>query len=121
MLAQETKDGAYNDFQLFFNRLVCMSSVKVVADPFHTWPQVQGINPHHMAAGHTKAEPTVYDKAGAEVLEVEHAIKRAHDAFKILFFNKDQMSLLTTDKFPNVLFLCDFGAGNYQLLKSLSN
>ena len=53
---QKSKDEAYNQFQLFFNRQVCMSSVKVVPDPFHTWMQIQGNDLHHMAAGMTKAE-----------------------------------------------------------------
>merc|ERR1712198_643195 len=54
-LDQNAKDAAYNEFQLMFNRLVCLSSVRVVPDPFHTWSKVQGKNEHHMAAGHTKA------------------------------------------------------------------
>ena len=112
MLAQETKDGAYNDFQLFFNRLVCMSSVKVVADPFHTWPQVQGINPHHMAAGHTKASQNIKDKGSLGDIEFSDILKATHHAYKTLFFTKDQMAILTTDNFPSAIFLCDFGAGN---------
>ena len=56
-LEQKEKDTAYNEFQLMFNRLVCLSSVRVVPDPFQTWTQIQGNNPRHMSAGHTTATP----------------------------------------------------------------
>ena len=111
MFNQKSKDEAYNQFQLFFNRQVCMSSMKVVPDPFHTWSQVQGNNLHHMAAGMTKAEQIIYDKAAIEGLDVDDALKAAHHAYKVLFFNRDQMSLLTTDCIPHVIFMADFGAG----------
>ena len=113
MFDQKSKDEAYNQFQLFFNRLVCMSSVKVVPDPFHTWAQVQGNDLHPMSAGMTKAEQFVHDKAAKEGLDLEDALKASHHAYKVLFFNKDQMSLLTSDCSPHVIFLCDFGAGKF--------
>ena len=109
---QKSKDEAYNQFQLFFNRVVCMSSVRVVADPFHTWAQVQGNKQHHMGAGHTEASQTIAKDAVSGGLDFEDVLKAAHHAYKTLFFAKDQMALLTTDVFPSVLFLCDFGAGN---------
>ena len=110
-LDQKTKNESYKEFQLFFNRLVCMSSVRVVSDPFHTWSQVQGNTGHHMSAGHAKSSKDIQKKAASEGLDFEDALKAIHHAYKILFFTKDQMALLTTDKFPFVMFLCDFGAG----------
>ena len=116
LLDKKSKDEAYKEFQLFFNRVVCMSSVRVVADPFHTWAQVQGSNPHHMSAGHTEAPQCVIKNAASDNLDFEDILKSSHHAYKTLFFTKDQMALLTTDNFPSVIFLCDFGAGS-KLLK----
>ena len=107
-LDQKSKDEAYGEFQLFFHRLVCMSSVRIVPDPFHTWEQIQGDNPRQMAAGHTTTSAT-----GA--IEVGDALNCSHNAFKVLFFNKDQQALLTTDNFRYLLFFCDLGAGKYML------
>ena len=106
VLDQHTNDLAYAEFQKFFFRLVCLSSVRVVPDPFHTWTQVQGYNYHHMAAGYTKASqgPQSYEDFG-------DIIKEPHHAYKTLFFNKDQMALLITKKFPFAVFMCDFGSG----------
>ena len=106
-----TKNDAYAEFQLFFNRLVCMSSVRVVPDPFHTWAQIQGKNEHHMAAGHTKATADEKNMAQLGDVEIDVVLKSAHSAFKTLFFNKDQRALLIHDTFPHVIFFCDFGSG----------
>ena len=108
---QKSKDVSYNHFQLFFNRLIGMSSVKVVTDTFNIWTQVQGSTPHHMSAGLTNTEQEIRDKAASQGLDVEDALKAAHHAYKILFFNKDQMAILTTDCAPHAIFMCDFGAG----------
>ena len=109
---QKVKDEAYREFQLFFNRVVCMSSVRVVSDPFHTWVQVQGNTQHHMGAGHTQASRAVGTNAASGGLDFEYVLKASHHAYKTLFFSKDQMAILTTNHFPSVIFLCDFGAGN---------
>ena len=111
-LDQKAKDDAYNEFQLFFNRMVCLSSVRVVPDPFHTWTQIQGNNPHHMSAGHTRADQGALNQHSSGGVDVKDVLNRSHDAYKVLIFNKDQMALLTTDKIPFVFFMCDFGSGN---------
>lgn len=91
-----------------------MSAVRVVPNPFHTGAQVQGNKQQlHMAAGHTQATSGVYKKAVSDDLDVEEVFKAAHSAYKILFFSKDQMALLTTDNFPFLIFMCDFGAGKH--------
>ena len=108
---QHSKDASYNEFQLIFNRLVCISSLKVVPDPFNTWTQVEGNTSYHMSAGLTNVEQAIRDKAASEGLEFEDAMKAAHHAYKVLFFNKDQMAILTTDSVPHAIFMCDFGAG----------
>ena len=114
LFGRNSRKRAYREFQHFFNRVVCMSAVRVVPDPFHTWAQVQGNKQQlHMAAGHTQATLGVYTKAVSDDLDVEEVLKAAHSAYKILFFNKDQMALLTTGNFPSLIFMCDFGAGNY--------
>ena len=66
-----------------------------------------------MSAGHTITKQTIRDKAASEGLDVEDALKAAHHAYKVLFFNKDQMAILTTDCAPHAIFMCDFGAGKY--------
>ena len=111
MFDKKSKDEAYKEFQLFFNRLVCMSSVRVVPDPFCTWHKVQGNKLHHMGAGHTTASKDTQEKASLDCLKFEEMLKEAHHAYKTLFFTKEQMALLTSDKFPSAIFLCDFGAG----------
>ena len=105
------KEKAYNEFQLFFYRLVCLSSVRVVPDPFKTWNQIQGNNPHHMSAGYTKATPDAQTQHLNGKVDVNDVLNRSHDAFKVLFFNRDQKSLLCVDNLVHALFLCDFGAG----------
>ena len=113
MFDQKSKDEAYKEFQLFFNRMVCMSSVKVVPDPFHSWAQAQGDKQYyHMGAGHTDATQDIRNKAVSDDLDFEEVLKDAHHGYKTLFFNKDQMAILTTDNFPSALFIADFGAGN---------
>ena len=111
-LDQKAKDAAYNEFQLIFNRLVCLSSIRVVPDPFHTWKQIQGNNPHHMSAGHTIASSDAQAQYSSGNVDVKDVLNCSHDAYKVLFFNRDQTSLLAADNFFHVLFMCDFGAGN---------
>ena len=111
MFDQKSKDASYNEFQLFFNRSICMSSVKVTPDPFHSWAQVQGNTSYHISAGHTNTEQATRDKFASEGLDVDETIKAAHHAYKVLFFNKDQMAILTADSAPHAIFMCDFGAG----------
>ena len=60
-----------------------------------------------------KAEEKTNSKSGSDGLEIEDALKAPHHAYKILFFNKEQMDLLTTNRFPYVLFMCDFGTGTF--------
>ena len=108
---QKVKDDAYTEFQRFFNRLVCLSSVRIVPDSFHTWVQIQGKDHHHMTAGHTDATADDIAMATSGDVDVDKLLRSSHNAFKTLFFNKDQQALLTTDKFPLAIFLCDFGAG----------
>ena len=111
MFDQIEKDDAYNEFQMFFHRMVCLSSVRVVPDPFHTWHQVQAGNSLHMTAGHTKANETLKTQYETGNIDVKEAINSAHDAYKTLFFNRDQMALLANDSICNLIFMSDFGAG----------
>ena len=78
---------------------------------FDTWPKVQGSNKRHMAAGGNETPESTSKMACLDNPDIEKVLKDVHHAFKILFFTKDQMTLLTTDNFLHVLFLCDFGAG----------
>lgn len=113
----KSKKEAYSEFQLFFNRMVCMSSVRIVPDPFHTWAQVQGSKHHHnMSAGHTLATQGIHTEAIADDLEFDEILRSSHHAFKTLFFAKSQMALLSTNNFPFAIFLCDFGAGTQKVI-----
>lgn len=109
---QKTKNQCYEEFQLFFNRLVNLSAVRVVPDPFHTWVQIQGDNPRHMSAGYTKTKCR-------GTIDVKDALKLPHDAYKVLYFNKDQQALLTTDEL-NVVFFCDFGSGKSNVVVQIN-
>ena len=111
-LTATEKSYAYNEFQLFFNRLVCLSSIRVVPDPFNTWTAIEGTNPYHMAAGHTKATSDAQVQYASGDVDITDVLNRSHDAFKVLFFNRDQISLLAADKLFKAIFMCDFGAGN---------
>ena len=91
---------------MFFNRLVNLSAALVVPDPFHSWEQIQGQNPRHMAAGYTASTST--PTSGR--LNVDEMLNRPHDAYKVISFNKDQENLLTHD-IPSAVFWNDFGAG----------
>ena len=105
------KDEAYHEFQMFFYRMVCLSSIRVVPDPFRTWTQTQGKNPHHMSAGYTVSTSDTRRKHKTGSIDVKDVLHRPHDAYKVLFFNKDQYALLAADNLPHVLFMCDFGSG----------
>ena len=77
--------------------------VRVVPDPFHSWEQIQGHNPRHMAAGYTP--PSTSDQ-----LDVEGILNRPHDAYKVISLSKGQENLLSYGV-PSVVFWNDFGAG----------
>ena len=65
-----------------------------------------------MSAGHTTATPNAQAQYASRSESIEDVLNRSHDAYKVLFFNRDQISLLAADSFVHVLFMCDFGAGN---------
>jgi hypothetical protein len=106
-LDERSKKEAYGEFLMFFNRLVILSAVKVVPDPYHSWEQIQGHNSRHMAAGHTAST----SRSTSGRLNVNDLLNRPHDAYKVISFNKDQENLLSND-IPSVVFWNDFGAGN---------
>ena len=70
-----------------------------------------------MGAGHTEASTSITNTAASGGVDFEDVLKATHHAYKTLFFTKDQMAILTTDRFPTVLFMCDFGAGNQNLYR----
>ena len=88
---------------MFFNRLINLSAVRVCPDPFRSWEQIQGANPRHMAAGHTPAKPPP--------TSAEDLLNRPHDAYKVISLNKEQDYFLSSDFFPFVVFINDFGSG----------
>ena len=92
---------------MFFNRLVNLSAVRVIPDPFHSWEQIQGHNPRHMSAGYTSSTPT----STPGLLNISDLLNRPHDAYKVISLNKGQENLLSND-IPFVVFWNDFGAGN---------
>ena len=101
------KQKSYEEFLMFYNRIVNLSKVRVIPEAFKTWGQIQGENERHMAAGFTEAlQPSA---RGHE--DVADILQRPHDAYKCIAFNDDQESLLFED-IPFALFFNDFGAGN---------
>ena len=49
---------------------------------------------------------------GNELLNIRPSSIVAVIDYFVLFFNRDQVSLLAADSLLHVLFMCDFGAGN---------
>ena len=75
---QNSKHEAYQEFQPFFNRMICMSSVRVVADHSNTWAQVQGNKQYqHMSVGGTEAPQGMSKKAAADDLDFEDDVLKA--------------------------------------------
>ena len=99
-----TRNQFYVDFQKFFNRFVNLSSIRVVPSPFYAWNNIGGNVQHHIGAGYTKQD-------GRYTIKLEVSFTCRHNAMKVLFYNKDQQTLLTSDIWPLALFLCDFGSG----------
>jgi len=108
-LDARTKREAYKEFLIFYNRMVNLSKVRVMPDTFKTWEQIQGQNPHHMAAGYTAASAPSAPLSG----DVEDLLQRPHDAFKVIALNDDQEALLFED-IQLVVFFNDFGAGKFK-------
>ena len=105
-LDEKSKKEAYDDFLRFSNRLVNLSAVRVIPDPLHSWEQIQGQNPRHMAAGYTYSKPPSTHGR----LNVDDQLNRPHDAYKVIAFNKDQENLLS-NRIPSAIFWNDFGSG----------
>ena len=105
---QQMKDQAFEDVLVLFNRLVnlsCIGTQKTVLPK--SWKQIQGSNHHYISAGYTGAPVG----GNAVDLDFEDVLNLPHTALKVLYFNKDQNLLLTTDDILRVIFLCDYGAG----------
>ena len=64
-----------------------------------------------MSAGHTRANQGAQDQYLSGSVNVKDVLNRSHDAYKVVFLNKDQMSLLAADSLLYALFMCDFGSG----------
>jgi hypothetical protein len=105
-LTGKAKQEAHSEFLRFFNRLVSLSAVRVLPDPFGAWEQIQGQNPHHMAAGYTSSPPP----STSGPLDVEEMLNRPHGAYKVISLNEGQENLLCHD-IPSAVFWNDFGAG----------
>lgn len=102
-LDEKSKKEAYNEFLMFFNRLVNLSKVRLLAKPTEAWKQIQGEHyPRQITAGHIAAEPPP--------TSMKELLNRPHDAYKVIFLNKDQECLLSNDN-RFVAFFNDFGSG----------
>ena len=76
-----------------------------------TWVQRQGIN-----AGHTPAE-RYHDDDLAEMAFNETFLNRPSDIYKLIYFNEDQLALLTAD-IPRLMLRSDYGSGEEFLFHS---
>ena len=65
-----------------------------------------------MSAGHTEATKDVGAQYSSGRVDIKNVLHRSHDAYKVLFFNQDQYSLLAAEKLARAVFMCDFGTGN---------
>ena len=113
-LDARTKRKAYQEFLMFYNRMINLSKVRVIPDTFNTWKQIQGQNTHHMAAGHTKASsPSAPLRENFKELSL-----RPHDAYKVIALNDDQESLLLED-IQYAVFFNDFGSGKFKYILAM--
>ena len=100
---ESVKDQCYQEFLMFFNRAVNLSSIGRKINVFNAWEDIEGENQPPVVAGFTSS-------TGA-VSCFQDILTRAHDAFKTIYFTPEQMSLLSPKDFFRVLLLADFGAG----------
>ena len=103
-----TKTHSYNEFLLFFNRTVNLSSIVRKMVSFNAWEEVQGQGRPPIVAGFTEA-PT--SSATSDPLSIDDVSSRPHDAFKALYFTPGQMALLATRAFNRIILFADYGAG----------
>jgi hypothetical protein len=101
-----TRKQCYQEFLQMFNRTVNLSSIVRKMNVFNTWEQIQGSNSRSIVAGITHATSTAPDS-----LSFKDVLRRAHDAFKALYFTPEQMSLLLPGKFRRLVLFADYGAG----------
>lgn len=73
----------------------------------------QGDNHRPISAGHTTADPVAEAQCLLSHGDIKDFLNRPHDAYKVLFFNKDQLSILATDNLLRAIFMSDFGSGKF--------
>ena len=114
---QQMKDQGFEDMLKIFNRLVNLSNIGIQpANMPQAWQKITGKDDNYITAGYT-ATP---QGSKSEELNFDEVLNRPHDAFKILYFNRDQYQLLTTKDLFRLIFLCDYGAGKYKLINLLT-
>ena len=102
------KDQCYQEFLMFFNRAVNLSSIGRKTNVFNAWEEVEGENRPPVVAGFTPSSGSSNS--------FHDILTRPHDANKAIYFTPEQMSLLSPSNFFRVFLLADFGAGMLSFL-----
>ena len=107
---QTEKEKCYKQFICLFNRIINFSSLRKQKIVDKSWEQVYG--EYFRSRGAIGGGWTPADTRFCTKLRFENVINRPHDIYKILYFNPDQLALLTTKELLHVVFFSDFGSGN---------
>ena len=113
---RESKKELRKNFLMLFRRLVSFSSVTRTSLPKNlskSWEQIEGANIEYIVPGYT--EP---GSSCSETPTFQGIRTMAHNAFKTIYFNPDQIGLLFGRLAKRlVVFFSDFGTGKTLIAK----
>ena len=101
-----SKERFYEDFLNLFNRLVNLTAISRQKATFNAWKEVQGENRQNIIAGITPS----LDQTDSS-LRFQDVINRPMDISKLLYFNPEQMFLLSAKELNRVVLFADYGCG----------
>ena len=108
-----SKDQFYLEFLHLFNRLVNLTAISRQKSVFTAWKEVQGDNRNNIVAGITPPQDS-----NISSFRFQDIIKRPMDESKLLYFNPEQMFLLSTKGLNRVVLFADYGCGRISSILS---
>ena len=106
LMTNSSTDQFYSEFLHLFNRLVNLTAISRLKSVFTAWKEVQGENRNNIVAGITPPR-----NSNASTFRFQDIIKRPMDVWKLLYFNPEQMFLLSTKGLNRVVLFADYGCG----------